>query len=144
MKTYEHVLVATDLLPNSKFVSEKASEIAKIFDAKFSLMHVIEPVPVYGYAYAYAGMADIENELVEEAKKALAELGDELNVPVANQWVEKGPTKTILLDMVAELKVDLLVVGSHGRHGLGKLLGSTANAVLNSAEIDVLTIRYQE
>ena len=38
-------------------------------------------------------------------------------------------------------KVDLIVVGSHGRHGLGLLLGATANGVLHGANCDVLTVR---
>jgi len=39
---------------------------------------------------------------------------------------------------------DLVIVGSHGRHGVRLLLGSTANAVLHGAECDVLAVRVQD
>jgi universal stress protein A len=42
------------------------------------------------------------------------------------------------------LNVDLIVVGSHGRHGLQLILGSTANAVLHHASVDVIAVRVKE
>jgi universal stress protein A len=44
-------------------------------------------------------------------------------------------------DAATELEADLIVVGTHGRHGLGLLLGSTANAVLHGVGCDVLAVR---
>lgn len=45
--------------------------------------------------------------------------------------------------MAEEQKADLIVIGSHGRHGLGRLLGSTANGVLQGAPCDVLAVRIR-
>jgi universal stress protein A len=46
--------------------------------------------------------------------------------------------------LARELRCDLVVVGSHGRHGLALLLGSTANDVLHGAQCDVLAVRLQD
>ena len=139
---YNHVLLAVDFTDDFEVVAKKAAELAKQMKAKLSLLHVVEPLP--GYGYAFVGSAEIELQLVEEAKKQLADMGKELGVSDENQYVEIGPTK-IEIDRIAEEQaVDLIVVGSHGRHGLGLILGSTANAVVQGANCDVLTIRIQD
>jgi universal stress protein A len=45
--------------------------------------------------------------------------------------------------LAVELKADLIVVGTHGRHGLGLLLGSTANAIIHGVGCDVLAVRMR-
>lgn len=59
------------------------------------------------------------------------------------QWLEMGSPKTEIIRVATENQVDLIVVGSHGRHGLALLLGSTANGVLHHAPCDVLAVRLQ-
>jgi universal stress protein A len=56
-------------------------------------------------------------------------------------WVELGATKFEIARVAKENTFDLIVVGSHGRHGVALLLGSTANAVLHGAPCDVLAVR---
>ena len=59
--------------------------------------------------------------------------------------VEIGPPKSEITRIAEEQEVDLIVVGSHGRHGfVENLLGSTANAVIHHAKCDVLTVKIQE
>ena len=55
--------------------------------------------------------------------------------------VNAPSTKEGILGAAKEHGADLIVVGSHGRHGLALLLGSTANAVLHGAPCDVLAVR---
>ncbi len=77
-----------------------------------------------------------------EARKTLDEMAHRLGTEDAEQWVVSAPsTKEGILDAAREHGVDLIVVGSHGRHGLALLLGSTANAVLHGAPCDVLAVR---
>jgi universal stress protein A len=68
----------------------------------------------------------------------------QLNVSPQDQFVEIGPTKTKILKTAEEVGADLIICGSHGRHGLSLLLGSTANAILHGAKCDVLTVRLPE
>jgi len=139
---YKHILLATDLTEASQKTAQAAMNLAKDFGAKLSVVHVVEPIP--SYSYGYIGTADIEAELAKEAEKNMAKLAQVLSIPEADQRLETGQPKAHILEVAKELGVDLIVVGSHGRHGLARLLGSTASAVLHGAECDVLTIRYDE
>src|SRR5579862_2543582 len=139
---YKHILFATDLTDETEYVIEKVRALRGYTNALLSTIHVVEPLP--GYSYAYLGIEDIEGQLIEEAKQAMQKLGATLNVAKENQCVEVGPTKTKILQVAEEKKVDLIICGSHGRHGLSLLLGSTANAILHGAKCDVLTVRLPE
>ena len=139
---YRHILFATDLTDETDFVIGKVLEIQKLTNAKLSLVHVVEPMP--GYSYAYLGVEDIEGQLVTEAREALVKLGAKCNVQQDNLVIEVGPTKSKILQVAEDLQADLIVCGSHGRHGLSLLLGSTANAILHGAKCDVLTVRLPE
>lgn len=137
---YKHILFATDLSDDTEYLIEKVKAMKG--SAKLSLVHVVEPLP--GYSYAYLGIEDIEGQLIEESRQAIAKLGTKLNVGTQDQFVEVGPTKTKILKIADDVGADLIICGSHGRHGLSLLLGSTANAILHGAKCDVLTVRLPE
>jgi universal stress protein A len=139
---YKHILFATDLTDDTDYIIAKVRGLRGYTGAKLSLIHVVEPLP--GYSYAYLGIEDIEGQLIEESKTALARLGAELSVDSKDMWVEVGPTKSKILDVAQDVGADLIICGSHGRHGLSLLLGSTANAILHGAKCDVLTVRLPE
>ncbi|HSW92902.1 MAG TPA: universal stress protein [Gammaproteobacteria bacterium] len=139
---YKHILLATDLTDDTDFIIAKVRGMRGFTGAQLSLIHVVEPLP--GYSYAYLGIEDIEGQLIEESKTALAKLGEQLGVNVKDQFVEIGPTKSRVLEVAQTVGVDLIICGSHGRHGLSLLLGSTANAILHGAKCDVLTVRLPE
>lgn len=139
---YKHILFATDLSDDMEFILSKVRSIRGLTGAKLSLIHVVEPLP--GYSYAYLGIEDIEGQLIDESRTALAKLGEELSVTPQDQHVEVGPTKSKILHIAEQIGADLIICGSHGRHGLSLLLGSTANAILHGAKCDVLTVRLPE
>ena len=141
MSIYQHVLIATDLSEENKVVVEKAIAIAKAFDAKVSVLHVVEPLP--GYGYAYVGIADIEAELQTEAAKSMEALANKYNIPSERCHLEVGPMKIEMMNLIKQEKIDCLVVGSHGRHGFSELLGSTAHIAVHSASCDVITVRIK-
>ena len=139
---YKRILFATDLTEETEYLIDKVRAIRGFTGAKLSLVHVVEPLP--GYSYAYLGIEDIEGQLIEESRTALAKLGNQLLVDGKDQWVEVGPTKSKILMIAENVGADLIICGSHGRHGLSLLLGSTANAILHGAKCDVLTVRLPE
>lgn len=139
---YKHILLATDLSEDMGYLLEKTMHMRDYTGAKLSLIHVVEPLP--GYSYAYLGIEDIEGQLIEEARQSIEKLGDRLKVAKADQFVEIGPTKIKILKIAEQVGADLILCGSHGRHGLSLLLGSTANAILHGAKCDVLTVRLPE
>jgi universal stress protein A len=97
-----------------------------------------------GYGADIPFNLDLTAELMAGAKKRLAELGENLGVAEDSRWLEMGSPKSEIVRVAQENKVDLIVIGSHGRHGLALLLGSTANGVLHHATCDVLAVRLQE
>lgn len=139
---YKHILFATDLTEDTQYLLEKVQTMHGYTNATLSIVHVVEPLP--GYSYAYLGIEDIEGQLIEEARQSMAKVADKLNVKTSDQFVEVGPTKTKIMKVADEIKADLIMCGSHGRHGLSLLLGSTANAILHNAKCDVLTVRLPE
>lgn len=139
---YKHILFATDLTEDTEYLVKKVRAMCQLTGAKLTLIHVVEPLP--GYSYAYLGIEDIEGQLLSEARTSIEKLGTQMQVPVAEQHVEVGPTKTKILKIADDVGADLIMCGSHGRHGLSLLLGSTANAILHGANCDVLTVRLPE
>ena len=142
MLKYKHILLATDFSEGTAHVLDEGCELAKQMGAKISLLHVVEPLP--GYGYAFIGSAEIETHIVSEAKKHLFDLGSKVVVGTKSQRIEYGQAKREIIKVAEEIKADLIVVGSHGRHGLARLLGSTANAVAHNAKCDLLMIRITE
>jgi universal stress protein A len=136
---YKSILLATDLRDDSADILSRAIFMQKQTGAQLSLVHVVEPLP--GYSYAYLGIEDIEAQLVAEAKNILSNFAAQLNIPDERQFVVVGPIKLQILSIAATVAADLIICGSHGRHGFSLLLGSTANAILHGAICDVLTVR---
>lgn len=139
---YKHILFATDLTEDTDYLVEKVRSMCALTKAKLSLIHVVEPLP--GYSYAYLGIEDIEGQLINESRSSIERLGEKLKVQSSDQYVEVGPPKLKILKLAEEKGIDLIICGSHGRSGLSLLLGSTANAILHGAKCDVLTVRLPE
>ncbi|MBB71139.1 MAG: universal stress protein A [Legionellales bacterium] len=142
MTMYQHILLATDFTEHSKVTADKALQLAEQFGAQMSLIHVVESLP--SYASGYLGAVDIEQELFDEAKKNIAELGRVLAVAEDKQIIEVGSPKAKILHVAEDIGADLIITGSHGRHGVGKLLGSTASSIVHGAKCDVLTVKCPE
>ncbi len=142
MDDYRHILLATDLAPESRHVGDRAVEIAARYGARLSLLHVVDYVPLeLSNDMMLAEPVDVDGRLIEEARTNLDRLAGELGLDDAQRWVVLGSTGAEIKRTAEEHGVDLIVVGSHGRHGLALLLGSTANAVLHGAPCDVLAVR---
>ncbi|MBN1684689.1 MAG: universal stress protein [Gammaproteobacteria bacterium] len=141
MSKYKHILIAIDLFNHSEPVIKKAYEIAKLNGAKLSAVHVIEPLP--GIGFEMISSAEIEMELMKLSRQQLEKEAKKYDIPKTRQFIEFGSIKHEIIRIASENHVDLIVIGSHGRHGLNYLLGSTANGVVQSADCDVLVIRIK-
>lgn len=139
---YKHILLATDLAEDSGFLFNKAQKMCACTKAKLTLIHVVEPF--YPYSDMYFGVEDLEKQQMKEAQKKLAVLADKLKVSAEDQVLKLGQTKSTILEVAEHLGVDLIMCGSHGRHGIRLLLGSIANAILHGAKCDVLTVRMAD
>lgn len=144
MSLYKNILIGLELHPNfDKSVVDKAIQFAKQHNAKITLIHVVEHLTAYGMAQAYPAVVGIEQELCDEAKTELNKIIEHYHLKNADIRVELGAPKHVIIDCAEQIQADLIIVGSHGRHGIGLLLGSTANAILHHAPCDVLAVRLK-
>lgn len=145
MQLYKHILLAVDFYDHNQPVIAKAKLLAAQNQATLGLIHVLENLPMPDASYGpIAFDVDIAQEWQDASERRLRKLGEELEIPEQRQWLEMGSAKMEIVRVAEENHIDLIVVGSHGRHGLGLLLGSTANGVLHHAQCDVLAVRLQD
>lgn len=86
-------------------------------------------------------LSSIQTELYDQAQQRLSGLVQQKQLGEVDQLLLSGHIKTEVHRVATELSSDLIVVGSHGRHGLALLLGSTSNGILQGATCDVLAVR---
>jgi nucleotide-binding universal stress UspA family protein len=142
--TIRRILCATDLSPASGPAWEEARRLAALLKAELRLLYVVAsvPVPLEGYF-----PPDLYQEVIEgedrEARERLARLvGDSASTLAITTRVERGAPAARILAVAAEDTADLLVLGTHGRSGLDRLvLGSVADRVTRSAPCPVVTVR---
>lgn len=142
--SYQKIIIALELNDeNDNEIIKKAKAVSGN-NAELYLVHSVEHLSNYGAAYGVSAGVDVEQILSEEATNAMNEIGDATGIPPSHRVVKVGPAKFVILEEAEKLHADLIVVGSHGRHGMRLLLGSTANAVLHSAKCDVLAVRVRD
>ena len=144
MATYSHLLIGLDLSPESQQVVDRVKQLFPSPELKISICHILEPL-----AFTYGGdipvdLSDVQVQLEEQATERLATLAEQLDVPAENRHIVLGQPANEMRRMAKEQDVDLIIVGSHGRHGLALIFGSTSNSVLHGAPCDVLAVRITE
>lgn len=142
---FKNILVPFDLSKSSKHAFKVALDIAKKYDSKITILTAVEG-DSWHHKY-YDSRAD--NELITKQKKVaskfiedLVESGQKSNVPIKSQIVKSTSTVQTIVNFAKSRKFDLIVLGSHGRTGLDKLiLGSVANGVVQKSRCPVLVVR---
>lgn len=145
MISFAKILVPTDLGEPSRHALTTAVELAKKFDAQIVLVHVFD-VPM-----SYAGMdlspRDLLAPLWQGAKEQLdVALADvRKSIPNATLTVSQGTPWREILAAIEREHADLVVVGTHGRRGIGRaLLGSVAEKLVRLSPVPVLTVRTRD
>lgn len=143
---FKHLLVPVDGSSTSRQSIEKAIAIAEAFKSEVTVIYVIDPYAFTGvgtdFSYGqaeYLSAATAEaNEAIEAAKKAFQDHG----ISVTASIVEGHAIYRGILETAESVNADLLIMGSHGRRGLEKLvLGSVTAQVLSHAHLPVLVVR---
>jgi universal stress protein A len=146
MSNYKHILMAVDFTKSGEQVLAKAHDIAERNNAKLSMLHVVEYMPPVDYVNDPMAINwDVgDNEILEQAKKSLQKFSKQHNLKNVDLNVEFGRPKQVISQFVKDQQCDLVVIGSHGRHGISLLLGSTASAVLHAMPCDILTLKIED
>ncbi len=142
--SFEHILVATDGSRAAAAATDEALKVARLFDARLTLLRVVSvPAGLSSPYIPHAALMDRETtkKRCEEAETFLAELAEELATETrVGTRVELAyhPAHGIL-DTLAELDCDLVVVGTHRKSRLARIvLGSVADKVLRASPMPVL------
>ena len=147
MSTYTNIVVAIDFSKSADKVLSKACIIAERDKARLSLLHVVEYLPPIDFSdeqlLVNNWLVD-EEVLMKQAKTFLQDLSKKHHLKNAGLEVRVGTAKHEISAFVKDQQCDLVIMGSHGRHGINILLGSTANAVLHAMPCDILTIKTEQ
>jgi universal stress protein A len=140
MPGYKKILVLLDLTDASEQIAAAGRDMAAYSNAAMVMLHVVEFVPAEPMGETLMPTVQIEEDLEQRARAKLNELSARFGSRVTTR-VEAGNKKTEILRVAKEEAVDLIVLGSRVRHGLGILVNFTEDTVLHAAHCDVLAVR---
>jgi universal stress protein A len=143
MPGYKKILVLLDLSDASEQIAVAGRDVAAYSNAAIVLLHVVEFVPTEPMGETLMPTVQVEQDLALRARAKLDEMSASLRLAPVTARVEVGNKKTEILRIAKEEAVDLIVLGSRVRHGLGILVNFTEDTVLHAAHCDVLAIRLK-
>jgi len=143
---FKHLLVPIDGSPTSELAVSKAIGLAKAFDSKVTAIYVVDPYPFAGVGADFAyGQSQYLNAAKAAATDALANARKQMEasgVQIDAATVESHAVWRGILEAADSGGADLIVMGSHGRSGIEKLmLGSVAQKVVANTRLPVLLVR---
>jgi universal stress protein A len=141
MAGYKKILILLDLSDASEQIAVAGRDMAAHSNAAMVILHVVEFVPTEPMGETLMPTMQIEQDLVQRARAKLTELCARIALPHATTRVEAGNKKTEILRVAKDEAVDLIILGSRVRHGLGILVNFTEDTVLHAAHCDVLAVR---
>jgi universal stress protein A len=141
---YHHILVPIDFSELSEQAAAQATYVAKCFNTRMTLLHVVEHFPEHMPRYQMSQEEmDPEQFLITRARNALEMISKRLEIEDGQLDVvlSTHSAKTEIVKYVKDHEVDLVILGARGRHGLTDLLGgSTASGIVRASTCDVLTV----
>lgn len=143
---FKHILLPVDGSSTSLMAVEKARGLAQAFGSAVTLIYVIDPYAFSGVGTDFAyGQAQYLAAAAAEAKGALGDATRSLEaagITVTASVIESHAIYRGILETANSVGADLIVMGSHGRRGLEKLmLGSVAQKVLGVVRVPVMVVR---
>jgi nucleotide-binding universal stress UspA family protein len=148
MKQIKRMLVPTDFSSGAEPALAWAAKLGECFNAELVLLHVLDVrlAAMAGLPPDMAMMPAVD-DLVKSAHAEAAEQMRQLaaRFPTARTLIKEGTPRSVILEVAADLDVDLIVMGTHGRTGLAHVFfGSVAEFVVRHSRIPVLTARQEE
>ena len=145
MEKFDKILFALDFSENSEHAFAYAISMAKNFNARLIILHIIqEPVDLSGFYVPHISFENLEKEIKEGAEKMMENFCAKMITDFSNYEtvVVAGIPYQVILRKAVDENVSLIVMGTQGRKGIDHLLfGSNAERVVRSAKCPVLTVR---
>ena len=145
---FKHILLATDGSDASDHAAQLAVDLARTHGAKLTAVYVTDPYPFLSIGQSnplgFQAYMAAAQQSAAEAHARVAALCDLGGTPVVLQarMVENVAAAPGIVQLAADERADLIVVGSHGRSGIARLmLGSVANKVVAESPVPVLVVR---
>jgi nucleotide-binding universal stress UspA family protein len=145
---FKTILFATDFSEGSDFAFTSALSLARKFDSKLLIVHIInEPVDLRGFYVPHISFDKLEEEIEQGAEKLMEKFCRTHLQEYSNYetFVLPGIPYDEIIKNAVQFNADLIVLGTHGRTGLDHVLfGSTAEKVVRKSPVPVMTIRIKE
>jgi len=147
------ILIALDYDPTAEKVAETGHKLAKAMNAQTILLHVVSDAtyysyldysPIMGFA-GFSGINKIESDTTGELRRSAQEYLDQSKQHLGDAMIEtivgNGDFGETILKTATNVNADIIVMGTHSRHGLEKIvMGSVAEKVLHHSLIPVFVI----
>ncbi|MBE7176609.1 MAG: universal stress protein [Mucilaginibacter polytrichastri] len=142
------ILISADSGEQFDKVATAGFDLAHRIDAEVALVHIVEPVVVPNSTEN--DMFPVEMDLVDAQNTQAKRLLDEIEARFSperpcTKYIEMGRPSTMVVDFAKEFGADMIVIGTHGRTGLDRLLmGSVAEHVVRHSDVPVLVVPIRE
>jgi nucleotide-binding universal stress UspA family protein len=147
------ILIALDYNPDAKKIAESGYELSKALHAHTILLHVTSDAtyysslnysPILGFD-SFSNLDVVQTNTVEKLKRTAEDYLDSMKWKLGDETIEtiikEGDYAENILQTAKEIKADIIVIGTHSRKGLDKvLLGSVAENVLHHTKIPLFII----
>lgn len=151
------ILIAIDYNPTAQNIAEAGYSLAKSMNAEVTLLHVVADYtyyssldysPVLGFD-SFSNLGAIQSNTIVELQNAaqdyLGKIKNQLGDESINTIIKEGDTGDAILNAAVESKADIIVMGTHSRRGLDKILmGSVAEKVLRNSKVPMFIIPSKE
>ena len=142
------ILACIDLSGSTDKIVKKAEDMAKAFSAQLWLLHIAEPEPDFvGYDVGPQTERDFISKILRDEHRHIQEIADRVRKDGldATALLVQGPAVETILVEATRLGADMIVVGSHGRGAMYRLLvGSVSEGILRGANCPVLVVPTHE
>lgn len=148
---YQHILVPVDGSPTSRQGLAEAIRLAKLTGGRLRLVHVVDELSVamaMGFSTGYVGdwfeqLRALGRRLLDEAEAEVRKAGIEVDTVLHDGFV--SPVYELLAADAKAWPADLIVVGTHGRRGMQRMvIGSTAEQLARQAPVPLLLVRASD
>ena len=155
IKTYQKVMACIDFSPHSRHAVRRAIKIAKESNSELVLVNVVDESALYDLYYDPAGMGFAVTEfslagaegsmtlvesLIDKANNQMLATLNELDLDKKQGVVLTGRPNSTLNSYAEAQDIDLIVMGTHGRRGIDRVLGSSTRYVQSHARCEVLSV----